>query len=162
MWDMNGKPTPWTGERVHPPPQKKVPGLRDSVKGRRDIWELLPSSVSLLKFIFTDGMLKNTDMLVTGNLENRRRWQEGITYNAVMFRETLELADSRLYFLLICFSHSMVSTWPGMVQPDGQRLERAAPSSSVLFLQGVMGCSHAFPRTPRKISPSPLLSKESS
>lgn len=37
-------------------------------------------------------------MLVTGNLENRRRWQEGITYNAVMFRETLELADDGLFF----------------------------------------------------------------
>lgn len=45
-----------------------------------------------------NGMLKNTDMLVTGNLENRRRWQEGITYNAVMFRETRAVFPSDLFF----------------------------------------------------------------
>lgn len=89
---MKGNPTLWIGEQAHPPPQKKVPGLQDSVKGRRDVWELLPSSVSLLKFIFMDGMFKNTGTFIIGNLENRRRRQEGITYNAGMFGETLELA----------------------------------------------------------------------
>ena len=81
----------WIGKQARPPPQKKVLGLRDSVKGRRDIRELMASSGSLLQLIFMDGMFKNTDTLIIGNLD-KRRWQEGITWNAGMFRETLGLA----------------------------------------------------------------------